>query len=237
MTKAIAMQHATSEPTNLIRHRVSYRKNGKSDTKACQDIPVTTAERPYRGVSADDRRAERREQLLSACLDVVGRDGVAASTVQAICDQAGLTKRYFYEAFTDRDAILCAALDSLHTSLLAQVRGAIDGVEGSRERTRITIALLVDAMDDPRMARLYVEAVALPALQAVRREAYDVYAELVTREVLGIRKPSAQARLNAHAVVAGITEAVARWIEGGTGLTRVQLIDVLTELGTRPERA
>jgi hypothetical protein len=73
------------------------------------------------------------------------------------------------------------------------------------------------------------------ALQAVRRDAFDVYAVLVAREVLGIRQPSPRVRLAAHAIVAGATDAVARWAGGGTGVTRDQLVEVLTELGTRPK--
>ncbi|MGV7904576.1 TetR family transcriptional regulator, partial [Mycobacterium kansasii] len=57
--------------------------------------------RPWRGVSAEDRRSARRAQLLEACLDVVGDAGVEAVTADAVAQRAGLSKRYFYEAFAD----------------------------------------------------------------------------------------------------------------------------------------
>ncbi|GAA0609004.1 TetR/AcrR family transcriptional regulator [Sporichthya brevicatena] len=193
---------------------------------------MTVTDRPYRGVSADNRRSERREQLLQACLDVVGRSGVAGTTVGAICEQAGLTKRYFYEAFADRDAILCAALDDLHVALLQRIRTAIAHEPDARERTRLTARMLADTMDDPRLARLFVEAAALPSLHDLRRRAYDVYADLVAHEVLGLTEPSPRARLATQVLVAGATEAVSRWVEGGTGLTRDEFVEVLTELAS-----
>ena len=198
---------------------------------------MTTVERPYRGVSALDRRRERRDLLLSACLDVVGREGLAATTVGAICEQAGLTKRYFYESFADRDAILVEALDGLHHTLLDQIRTALTDVEDPVERTQVTVELLLDAMDDPRMARLFMEAVALPALQDARRRAYDVYADLIVHEVLGIKDPSPRAQLAALVFATGATEAVARWLHGDLDLKRDEVVATLVALGTRTGRA
>ena len=42
-------------------------------------MPV--ARRPYGGVSAEDRVSARRARLLDATLTIIGRDGVAAVTV------------------------------------------------------------------------------------------------------------------------------------------------------------
>lgn len=193
---------------------------------------MTEVVRPYRGVSADERRAARRAQLLEAGLEVVGREGLAAATVNAVCAEAGLTKRYFYESFTDRDTLLEELLEGLHTGLLERVRTALDasGATGPRARVRLTVDLLVHAMDDRRMARLYAEAAGHPGLQARRREAYDVYADLVTREVLGLEDPTPAARVAALVFVTGTTEAVVGWLEGRIDLTREALVDTLADL-------
>lgn len=192
---------------------------------------MTEVVRPWRGISAADRRAERRERLLTACLDVVGRGGVAETTVGAVCEQAGLTKRYFYESFGDRDAILAEVLDGLQTTLLREIRDALQTAgPDPLERCRVTIRLLVAAMDDPRMARLYVEAAAHPGLQARRQEAYDVYAQLVTDHVLGIEHPDPAIRLAALVFVTGTTQAVISWLEGTVALTRDELVENLAHL-------
>ena len=59
--------------------------------------------RPYRGVEAAERLAERRRRFLEAGLDLLGGPRPAELTVRGICSQAGLTPRYFYESFTDKD--------------------------------------------------------------------------------------------------------------------------------------
>ncbi|RNL66657.1 TetR/AcrR family transcriptional regulator [Zhongshania marina] len=62
--------------------------------------------RRYRGSSGDQRRNERYEQLLGAGLSVIGGQGYAAASVRSICAEAGLTERYFYESFANREALL-----------------------------------------------------------------------------------------------------------------------------------
>lgn len=171
--------------------------------------------RPYRGVSASDRRSERRERLVEAGLDVVGRDGVPGATVDAVCTQARLTKRYFYESFSDLGALLEEMLGRFHSGLEDDIRAALgeSGDEDPLARARMTVRLLVSAMDDARLARLYAEAAAHPRLQALRQEAYEVYSDLVLAEVFGLGDPSPAERVRALAFVTGTTQVVIDWLQ------------------------
>ena len=65
----------------------------------------------YRGVPAERRRAERRERLMEATLEVWA-DAERRTTMTAVCAEAGLSERYFYESFTDLDQALRAVLDA-----------------------------------------------------------------------------------------------------------------------------
>ena len=84
-----------------------------------------TASKPrrYRGASGDQRRAERCQQLLDAGLAVIGEVGYQACSVRSICAAAGLTERYFYESFANKEALLAevylAQTDYLKTTMLA----------------------------------------------------------------------------------------------------------------------
>ncbi|MTD45189.1 TetR family transcriptional regulator [Conexibacter sp. W3-3-2] len=190
--------------------------------------------RPYRGVSASERTALRRRQLLAAGLVVVGRDGVAGTTVGAVCTEAGLTKRYFYEAFSEREALLTTLLDDFHRTLLADIVAALDGIPADPvARTRVAIDRLVSSLEDPATARLYVEAVAVPALEALREQAYEDFADLVLRHVLGLRRPGRKDRVTALVLVTGITQAVITWLRGSTGLERRTLVAHLTAMSVR----
>lgn len=67
--------------------------------------------RRYRGASIEERRAERRQRLLEAGLQVFGENGYHAATIRQICAQAGLTERYFYESFAHGEDLLCAVYE------------------------------------------------------------------------------------------------------------------------------
>lgn len=54
----------------------------------------TSPARTYRGVSQDERRAQRRSQLIGAAIQVYGERGYRQATVKAVCEAAGLTERY-----------------------------------------------------------------------------------------------------------------------------------------------
>ena len=178
----------------------------------------------------------RRARLLAAGLDVVGEVGVVGVTVDAVCAHAGLTKRYFYETFADRDAALDAVADDVYGRLHAAMVSALRGVHGD-ERVRATTAVEVFASTldaDPRVARLYAESPGHPRLLARRDAAVDVFADLVLDEVLRV-DPRDRERLRTAAilVVAGTTHLVSRWLAGAVPLGRVELVEEVTRVGTR----
>ena len=57
----------------------------------------------WSGVPLQDRQALRRDELIAAGVTLLGSRGGPALTVRAVCRATGLTERYFYESFTDRD--------------------------------------------------------------------------------------------------------------------------------------
>jgi AcrR family transcriptional regulator len=197
---------------------------------------VPHAVRSYRGASAEERRADRRARLVSACLDVVGEVGVVAVTVDAVCARAGLTKRYFYEAFADRDTALAAVADEVYAGWQATMVTALRRVGGdARARARAAVEIFAGSLDaDPRVARLYAESPGHPWLLARRDAAVEVFADVVLSEVLRLGpRDRARRRTAAVFVVAGTTHVVARWLDGAVPLERADLVDEITRVGTR----
>ncbi len=168
---------------------------------------MTTVVRPYRGVSAEDRRADRRGRLKEACLDLIGASGVVSITAEAVSSRAGLTKRYFYESFADRDALLYEVMDdffvAVRTEILdalaaaggeipagpgsgAVVSAASGGAVDAPRRAHIVARVLIDYLrSDSRQARLYVEAAGQPTLQARREEAFVEYTRMLVEAFPG----------------------------------------------------
>ncbi|MBI5104391.1 MAG: helix-turn-helix transcriptional regulator, partial [Solirubrobacterales bacterium] len=74
---------------------------------------MVTGGRVYGGMTPAERRARRRAQLLEAGLEVFARRGWARATVADVCRAAGLSQRYFYEQFADREGLFLAITDRI----------------------------------------------------------------------------------------------------------------------------
>lgn len=197
---------------------------------------MSPAVRTYRGASAEERRATRRARLLAACLDVIGEVGVLGVTVDAVCARAGLTKRYFYETFTDRDAALEAVTDDVYSGLHASIVAALRRTDGDRRaRAATAVEVFAATLDaDQRIVRLYAESPGLPRLLARRDAAVEQFADLVLDDVLRLPPGEReQWRTAAVLVVAGTTHVVTRWLAGSVPLGRVELVEEVLRIGTK----
>ncbi|MBJ7331987.1 MAG: TetR/AcrR family transcriptional regulator [Solirubrobacteraceae bacterium] len=130
--------------------------------------------RRYGGVPADERRRERRQRLLDAGLELLGTRGYAQTTVSDVLGHAGLTSRYFYEHFENREALLAAVYDQAVLrgyGALAEALQRHDDDPLSVSLPAQLEALYAVVVDDPRMARvIFVEAVGVSsAMEAHRR--------------------------------------------------------------------
>jgi AcrR family transcriptional regulator len=201
----------------------------------------TQVVRPYRGVSADDRRQQRQRQLLDACLDVVGSSGVHGVTVEAVCAEARLTKRYFYENYADRDALLAAISDEMMNGIRDTVTAAVATGRTSLERARAAVEALVASLtSDPRLARLYVESTAHPVLLERRDRAIKTFTELIVTEVYGDGRPQASATqrsLGVRLVIAGTTDVVTSWLADSLDVDRETLIATIVAVGMATDSA
>lgn len=78
-------------------------------------------ERSYGGLAPDQRREQRRAQLLEAGLETFGTRGYHETTVRQVCLEARLTERYFYESFKDREALMVAVYEAAVARLRARI--------------------------------------------------------------------------------------------------------------------
>jgi len=85
----------------------------------------TTAGRLYGGVSAEERKAQRKAQFLQAGLKVFGSEGYRNTTVRRLCKEARLTDRYFYDSFGSLENLLKAVYEQCMTNLSKEILTAI----------------------------------------------------------------------------------------------------------------
>ena len=191
--------------------------------------------RPYKGVPADQRIAERRARLVQAGLELFGTRGVAATRVDDVCAEAGLTKRYFYESFSSLDELVAAAVDEAISALALVVVPAV-AEHGWRNPRPVFEAFAAGLLADPRTVRLLVTEAHHPALAAKRQQlielAVDLWLEADPQTDPSPEHLSSQ-RLLAHAMAGAAGEVAVAWGNGRLDLTLEELIDHLVRIFER----
>jgi AcrR family transcriptional regulator len=188
--------------------------------------------RPYRGVAAGDRIANRRDALIDAALEVFAAEGWSAISARRVCEQAGLTRRYFYESFDDVDALTGAVFQRISAEVIAAVRAAtIDRAATVPELARRAVAAGLDALTDPPAKGQFL-AMAQRADGSVaeyRARALDEFASIV-QAVLSAERESAgtiesrDARIAALTAVGAVLTIVDSWLGREIDLSREELI-------------
>lgn len=165
----------------------------------------------------------QRRRLLLAIGEVVSESGLEAATVGRVCEQAGVSRRTFYELFSDREECLLAAFDQA-IEHVTQKLGPAYAYEGRtrrahswRERVRVALSALLEYLDaEPDLARLcVVEAPrAGPKLLERRRRVLEVLAAMVDEGRGEARAGSEPPPLTAQGVVGGALSVIhARLLE------------------------
>ncbi|WP_040815268.1 TetR/AcrR family transcriptional regulator [Nocardia concava] len=190
----------------------------------------------YRGTTTDERREQRRRRLLDAALEIVGTQGLAALTVRGVCEQAKVGPRFFYESFTDLDALAAALLDEVQGKALEQARTAMtDTPGGPEEKLRAGVAaLIIGVTDDPRRANIaFAQAYGSEMLMRRRFEGMRQVAQLLieqTRVLLDIPEGDDTALTAlAQLITGGAAELILVWLDGGLKVERPVLIDIVAD--------
>ena len=140
-----------------------------------------TSRRTYGGLSTEERIAERRERFIEAGLELFGTLGLRSTTVRSLCKHAGLTERYFYESFTDTEALFYAVYEretaNLWDFLMKELQTLPKGLEG---RVPAALNLYFNAMRDERIVRILIlePVTGGPELTASHHANIRLYADL-----------------------------------------------------------
>jgi AcrR family transcriptional regulator len=198
-------------------------------------MPAITGERRYGGKTATERRAERREQLLDAGLELFGTQGFAAVTIEALCSEAGLNPRYFYEQFATREELLGAVYDRHVQAVLTMVRAAIaDSPSDPAQRLSAGLTAFVTAtLADERAARInYFEMVGVSAeLEAQRRGVLRAYAGLIAAQAAQLDGLGplgrGDRRMTAVALTGATDGLITDWMSGSERPPQQAIVDTL----------
>jgi AcrR family transcriptional regulator len=192
---------------------------------------VAAVPRPYRGVSAADRRSQRRQQLIDAGLQLFGTRGIAAVGIVDVCAEAGLTKRYFYENFASIDALAEAVFEHVTGNLVAVVAPAIEAGAGRDPRPALTVYTRA-LLSDPRVVRfLGVESQSGP-LKKYRdgfpTRAVELWFAFAAED--DALPPAQELRLRAYGFIGAAQQIGLAWLDGHLPLTIDEVIDQLVDI-------
>ncbi|KWX60230.1 transcriptional regulator [Mycobacterium sp. NAZ190054] len=197
-----------------------------------------SSERSYGGLSAEQRRAERRARLIDAALDALAASDWRSITVDKLCLAAGLNKRYFYESFTDLDAVAAAAVDDIAADVSAATLAAAAGAAGEpvdRQAEAAVDAVVRNLVADPRRARVLLGGVAAsPALHRHREAVMRGLTSVLVghaRTVHGVeleRDPLAE--VAPAFVIGGTADAILAFVDGRAKVTIDELVAGLATL-------
>jgi AcrR family transcriptional regulator len=191
----------------------------------------------YRGVSAEDRAAERRERLLEATLAVWADPTGTRPTMTRICAEAGLTERYFYESFRSLDDALTAVMDRIATEIEEVSLAAGDAAgDDPAARARASVLAFVEYLTaDPRKGRVaIIEAGAMPGLRARRTQLLRHFAHRSAQEARDIYGVGGwgprEGEIAGLLFVGGLAELVSAWLDGSLEATPEELVDAATTM-------
>ncbi len=197
---------------------------------------MASATRGYGGITAEERRATRRAALIEAALDLFAEDGARAVSKRAVCARARLNDRYFYEHFTDSDALLEAIVRDLTAMGLEAVGAATSEAPADiRAQVHATANAALEFLTaDPRRGKLLLGSGTSDALLRARLDSTRAIAAAMSagiRELLGDTAASKlDTDLAAFALVSGAIEAIAGWLRGEFDTSREHVAELVAGL-------
>jgi AcrR family transcriptional regulator len=186
-------------------------------------VPSGQRQGRWSGVPLQDRQTLRRDELVAAGVGLLGGETGPALTVRAVCREACLTERYFYESFTDRDEFVRAVYDHVCSTAMA----ALTSSDTPRDAVERFVTLMVD---DPVRGRvLLIAPQREPVLAKSGADWMPSFIDLLQRKLTRITDPAVQAMV-ATGLVGALSALFTAYLNGRLATTREQFIDYCVDM-------
>jgi AcrR family transcriptional regulator len=192
--------------------------------------PGSTPRRKRRilGLDEEQRHAQRRKLLLDAALELFGTRGYTKTSIEALCQAAGIGTNSFYDLYPNKEAVLIGLYDHLGDQLREAITEQyIAHRDDPDPLPPLLSAFVHTAVDDPRVARVFFIEVAgisaavehhrrrsrnafIDGVQAIGTDIRNAHIEVTDEQVA--TRPGPSPRRNAVAVVGAIVEMTLDWL-------------------------
>jgi AcrR family transcriptional regulator len=178
--------------------------------------------------------ASQRGRLIEGIAAAVAEKGYAAATVGDVVGRAGVSRKTFYEHFSDKLECFLAAYDAGVEVLLANIQAAWEGPAPFAERQRAAVdAYLRTLVGAPDFARTFlIEALAAgPAALEHRAAVHARVAAQMLAAHSGVPDPPTEDF--AVAAVGAVNELVAERVRQGGIDTLLELAEIVQTIQAR----
>jgi AcrR family transcriptional regulator len=184
----------------------------------------------WAGSTLAERQAARRAKLLDAGLALLAEGGGPAASVRAVCREAGVTERYFYENFIDRDALVDAVFDQVSDELRLSILDAVTG-RPPREVARAAVDAVVGlTLDQPAKGRaLFIAPMTEPVLYRKLDEAGAMLTSMIRDQLRPDESPEHR-DLVASSLAGALGHLFHQYVAGTLDVTREAFVGYVEQL-------
>lgn len=158
--------------------------------------------------------------------------------MRGVCARAGLSDRYFYESFADRDELLGTVWDQMRDETLEMLLAAISAVADRDALTQLRAAL--DAVvhhiaEEPSRAQIvFGDHAGSAVLEQRRRDTVQMATDLM----IGLARPYLRDDVDERALranvllgIGGFVELMLAWRDGLVEATTDEFVEFLADVG------
>ncbi len=179
----------------------------------------------------------QRRRLLLAFTDIVARHGLEGAGVGPVCRQAGVSRRTFYDLFSDREDCFLASFDDAVERISRSVIPAYSCDKRWRVRLRAALAVILECFEEePALVHvcLVEPPKAGPVMLIRRRGVLDALTAAVDEGRLEAKDGDAAAPITAEGIVGGAISVIHARVLEHDSRPLIELLNPLMSMIVHP---
>jgi AcrR family transcriptional regulator len=181
--------------------------------------------RSWAGVGLAERQEIRRSELLRVGVELLGAPDGPAVNVRAVCKAAGLTERYFYESFPDRDQFVLAVYEHVAEQARGVLVDAVASTTSPADLAESAVRAFVELIvDRPAMGRvLLIAPMADTALAERGMQHVPGFGMLIENQLSEI-DDAEERQMTAVGLVGALASLHIAYLDGGIKVDREKFV-------------
>ena len=179
-----------------------------------------------------ERTRTRRGQLIDAGIPLIGLPEGKPVGVRDVCKAAGLTERYFYQAFGSREQYVRAVYYHVAISAREKYVASITDEMNTEERARVAVeTFMTELIDKPANGRVvFVGPTSEPVLGPYSAQYAVEFVHFVQGNLSSSPHGDVERRLQALSIVGAMTALFTAFLLETIGTTRERFIEYCVEI-------